>query len=184
MKLIEQCNCAARDHLERWRKIRDEIHAQVCAQGYNAEKKAFTQFYGSEELDASLLMMPLVGFLPATDERVRNTIEAVERELMEGGFVLRYRPDANVDGLPGTEGVFLLCTFWLADCLHLIGRTEDARNLFERLLALRNDVGLLSEQYDPHAKRQLGNFPQAFSHVALVNTANILGAEGNSGRSA
>jgi GH15 family glucan-1,4-alpha-glucosidase len=175
VKLIEQCNCAAGDNLERWRKIRDEIHAQVCAQGYNAKKKAFTQFYGSAELDASLLMMPLVGFLPATDERVRNTIEAVERELMEGGFVRRYRQEENgVDGLPGTEGVFLLCTFWLADCLHLIGRTEDARALFERLLALRNDLGLLSEQYDPGAKRQLGNFPQAFSHVALVNTARIL----------
>jgi len=185
VKLIEQCNCSGGEHLERWRKVRDEIHAQVCAQGYNAKKKAFTQFYGSEELDASLLMMPLVGFLPATDERVRNTIEAVERELMEGGFILRYRAQGNnVDGLPGTEGVFLLCTFWLADCLHLIGRTEDARTLFERLLALRNDLGLLSEQYDPHVKRQLGNFPQAFSHVALVNTARILSGEGISSRSA
>jgi GH15 family glucan-1,4-alpha-glucosidase len=174
VKLIEHCNCAGEDHLERWRKIRDEIHGQVCAQGYNATKKAFTQSYGSDQLDASLLMMPLVGFLPPTDERVRNTIEAVERELVEDGFVLRYRPQNNVDGLPGSEGVFLLCSFWLADCLHLIGRTEDARALFERLLALRNDVGLLSEQYDPRAKRQLGNFPQAFSHVALVNTARNL----------
>lgn len=175
VKLVEHCGCAAVDHLERWRKIRDEIHAQVCARGYNAAKKAFTQFYGSEKLDASLLMMPLVGFLPATDERVRNTIEAVERELMEGGFVLRYRArENNVDGLPGSEGVFLLCSFWLADCLHLLGRTEDARALFERLLALRNDLGLLAEQYDPRAKRQLGNFPQAFSHVALVTTARIL----------
>jgi GH15 family glucan-1,4-alpha-glucosidase len=175
VKLIEHCNCAAGDHLERWREIRDEIHAQVCAQGYNATKKAFTQFYKSEDLDASLLMMPLVGFLPPTDERVRNTIAAVERELMEEGLVVRYRSEQdNVDGLPGTEGVFLLCSFWLADCLHLIGRTEDACALFERLLALRNDVGLLSEQYDPRAKRQLGNFPQAFSHVALVNTARML----------
>jgi GH15 family glucan-1,4-alpha-glucosidase len=175
VKLIEHCNCAGAENLERWRKIRDEIHAQVCAQGYHATKKAFTQFYGSEELDASLLMLPLVGFLPATDERVRNTIEAVERELMEGGFVLRYRTQENdVDGLPGSEGVFLLCSFWLADCLHLIGRTEDARALFERLLTLPNDLGLLSEQYDPKAKRQLGNFPQAFSHVALVNTARML----------
>jgi GH15 family glucan-1,4-alpha-glucosidase len=179
VKLIETCKCAARENLERWRKIRDEIHGQVCARGYNAAKKAFTQFYGSEELDASLLMMPLVGFLPATDERVRNTIEAVERELMEGGFVLRYRTrENNVDGLPGSEGIFLLCSFWLADCLHLLGRTEDARALFERLLALSNDVGLLSEQYDPRAKRQLGNFPQAFSHVALVNTARILAGDG------
>jgi GH15 family glucan-1,4-alpha-glucosidase len=181
VKLVEHCNCAGGDNVERWREIRDAIHEQVCAKGYNAEKKAFTQCYGSKELDASLLMMPLVGFLPATDERVRNTIEAVERELMEGGFVLRYRTEANdVDGLPGSEGVFLLCTFWLANCLHLIGRKEDARALFERLLTLRNDLGLLSEQYDPRAQRQVGNFPQAFSHVALVNTARILSAEDNS----
>jgi len=178
VKLIEHCNCAAVDNLERWKKIRDEIHAQVCTQGYNPRKKAFTQYYGANELDASLLMMPLVGFLPATDERVRNTVEAVERELMEGGFVLRYRTDGrDVDGLPGSEGVFLLCSFWLANCLHLIGRTDDARALFERLLTLQNDLGLLSEQYDPTAKRQLGNFPQAFSHVALVNTARILGQD-------
>ena len=178
VKLIEHCNCAAVDNLERWKKIRDDIHAQVCAQGYSPKKKAFTQYYGANELDASLLMMPLVGFLPATDERVRNTVEAVERELMEGGFVLRYRTDGrDVDGLPGSEGVFLLCSFWLANCLHLVGRTDDARALFERLLTLRNDLGLLSEQYDPTAKRQLGNFPQAFSHVALVNTARILGRD-------
>ncbi|HEX8490041.1 MAG TPA: glycoside hydrolase family 15 protein [Chthoniobacterales bacterium] len=177
VKLIEQCNCAATQHLERWRKIRDEIHAQVCAQGYSTRKKAFTQIYGSDELDASLLMMPLVGFLPATDDRVRGTVEAVERELTDDGFIVRYRPEEkNVDGLPGTEGVFLLCSFWLADCLHLLGRKEEARDHFERLLALRNDVGLLSEQYDPRARRQLGNFPQAFSHVALVNTARILGS--------
>jgi GH15 family glucan-1,4-alpha-glucosidase len=181
VKLIEHCNCAAGEHLGRWQKIRDQIHAEVCAQGYDPKKKTFTQFYGSEQLDASLLMMPLVGFLPPTDERVRNTIAAVERELMEEGLVVRYRPEQdNVDGLPGTEGPFLLCSFWLADCLHLIGRTEDARALFERLLALRNDVGLLSEQYDPRAKRQLGNFPQAFSHVALVNTARILSRDAES----
>jgi len=174
VKLVEECECAESGHLERWRKIRDEIHAQVCEQGYDSGKKAFTQFYGSKQLDASLLMMPLVGFLPATDERVRHTIEAIERELMQDGFVLRYLPEAGIDGLPGSEGVFLLCSFWLADCLHLIGRKDDARELFERLLALRNDLGLLSEQYDPRTKRQLGNFPQAFSHVALVNTAQLL----------
>jgi GH15 family glucan-1,4-alpha-glucosidase len=175
VKLIENCNCAAGDNLERWQKIREEIHAQVCARGYHAGKKAFTQFYGSDRLDASLLMMPLVGFLPAQDERVVSTVEAIQRELVEDGLVLRYRPEEeNVDGLPGREGAFLLCTFWLADCLHLIGRTEEARALFEHLLTLRNDVGLLSEQYDPRAKRQLGNFPQAFSHVALVNSARIL----------
>ncbi|MGI8482103.1 MAG: glycoside hydrolase family 15 protein [Chthoniobacterales bacterium] len=175
VKLAEECDCSAKEHVERWRNLRDEIHAQVCERGYNRKKKAFTQYYGSDELDASILTMPLVGFLPATDARVRTTIEAVERELMVDGFVLRYHPQAeNVDGLPGTEGVFLLCSFWLANCLHLVGRSADARALFERLLALRNDVGLLSEQYDPRGKRQLGNFPQAFSHVALVNTARIL----------
>jgi len=120
-------------------------------------------------------MMPLVGFLPATDERVRNTIEAVQRELMADGFVIRYRPrERNVDGLPGTEGVFLPCSFWLVDCLRLIGKTDEARALFDRLLAVRNDLGLLAEEYDPREKRQLGNFPQAFTHVALVNTAFAL----------
>jgi GH15 family glucan-1,4-alpha-glucosidase len=127
-----------------------------------------------------LLMLPLVGFLPATDKRVLSTIAAIERELMEGGFVLRYRSkENNIDGLPGSEGVFLLCSFWLANCLHLTGRREEARTLFERLLALRNDVGLLSEQYDPRLSRQLGNFPQAFSHTALVNSALMLGEQIN-----
>jgi GH15 family glucan-1,4-alpha-glucosidase len=182
VKLIEHCDCAAGENLERWQKTRDEIHAQVCELGYNAKKKAFTQFYGSDELDASLLMMPLVGFLPIDDERVVNTIEAIQRELMQDGFVLRYRAERNdVDGLPGSEGVFLPCSFWLADCLHLMGRTDEARELFERLLKLRNDLGLLSEEYDPVAKRQLGNFPQAFTHVALVNTARILGQDKGAG---
>ena len=178
IKMAETCNCAADEHLERWRKVRDEIHAQVCERGYNAKKKAFTQFYGSDHLDASLLVMPLIEFLPLDDERVVGTVEAIERELMQDGLVLRYRTDRNdVDGLPGSEGTFLPCSFWLADCLHLMGRTRDARELFERLLKLRNDLGLLSEEYDPKAKRQLGNFPQAFTHVALVNTARILGEE-------
>jgi GH15 family glucan-1,4-alpha-glucosidase len=176
VKLVEECGRSAPRHIERWRKIRDQIHGEVCERGYNARKNAFTQFYGSDLMDASILMMPLVGFLPAQDERVRGTIAAVEKELMEDGFVLRYRTEKeNVDGLPGGEGVFLLCTFWLADCLHLTGRTTEARELFERLLGLRNDLGLLAEEYDPRTKRQLGNFPQAFSHVALVNTARILG---------
>ncbi|MBA2623027.1 MAG: glycoside hydrolase family 15 protein [Chthoniobacterales bacterium] len=175
VKLVEKCGCAADEHVARWRGIRDQIHEQVCARGYSARKKAFSQVYGSDELDASLLMMPLVGFLPASDERVRNTVEAIQREMVEDGFVLRYRTETNkVDGLPGGEGVFLLCSFWLADCLHLIGRTQEARELFERLLSLRNDVGLLAEEYDPRAGRILGNFPQAFSHVALVNTAYSL----------
>jgi len=120
-------------------------------------------------------MMPLIGFLPATDERVRNTIEAIQRELLHDGFVLRYLPEEEgVDGLPGREGVFLPCSFWLVDCLYLIGRKKDARELFERLLNVRNDLGLLAEEYDPKSKRQLGNFPQAFSHVALVNAALFL----------
>ncbi|MEN3368930.1 MAG: hypothetical protein V7609_1073 [Verrucomicrobiota bacterium] len=183
VKLIERCDCAAGENLERWQKTRDEIHAQVCELGYNAKKKAFTQFYGSDELDASLLMMPLVGFLPIDDERVVNTIEAIQRELMQDGLILRYRTERNdVDGLPGSEGVFLPCSFWLADCLHLMGRTDEARALFERLLKLRNDLGLLSEEYDPRVKRQLGNFPQAFTHVALVNTARILAGKNESGR--
>ena len=175
VKLVEHCQCEADEHVDRWRATRDRIHEQVCRRGYDSEKKAFTQSYGGNELDASLLMIPLVGFLPASDERVRNTVETIQRELMQDGFVLRYRPkESNVDGLPGGEGVFLLCTFWLADCLHLMGRTREARELFERLLALRNDLGLLAEEYDPGTKRLLGNFPQAFSHVALVNTARIL----------
>ncbi|HVF70644.1 MAG TPA: glycoside hydrolase family 15 protein [Chthoniobacterales bacterium] len=179
VKLVEQCNCAAeQEHLERWRAVRDEIHREVCERGYNWEKNAFTQIYGSAELDASLLMMPLTGFLPIDDERVVGTIDAIQRELVWDGLVLRYRTNENnVDGLPGGEGVFLPCSFWLADCLHLMGRTEEARNLFERLLALRNDLGLLAEEYDPRAKRQLGNFPQAFTHVALVNTASRLSGQ-------
>ena len=175
VKLVEDCGCAAGEHYGRWQKIRNQIHAEVCERGYNARRKAFTQVYGSDALDASLLTIPLVGFLPATDERVRNTIEAIERELMQDGFVLRYRPEqCGVDGLPGREGVFIPCSFWLADCLHLLGRKKEARELFERLLDLRNDLGLLSEEYDPRAKRQLGNFPQAFSHVALIRAARIL----------
>jgi GH15 family glucan-1,4-alpha-glucosidase len=178
VKLVEECGCAADEHLERWQKIRDQIHAEVCERGYNAEKKAFTQYFGSDAMDASLLMMPLVGFLPITDERVRSTIEAIERELMQDGLVLRYRPqEEKIDGLPGQEGVFLPCSFWLADCLYLLGRKKEARELFERLLAVRNDLGLLSEEYEPRAKRQLGNFPQAFSHLALVTAARILAGE-------
>jgi len=178
IKMVENCGCAAREHVDRWQKIRNQIHAQVCERGYNPKKKAFTQVYGSDALDASLLTMPLTGFLPVTDERVRGTIEAIQRELMHDGFVLRYRPqETGVDGLPGSEGVFLPCSFWLADCLHLLGRKKEARELFERLLEVRNDLGLLAEEYDPRAKRQLGNFPQAFSHVALVSCARILSDE-------
>jgi GH15 family glucan-1,4-alpha-glucosidase len=178
IKMVETCGCAAYENIDRWQKIRDQIHADVCEFGYNPKKKAFTQVYGSEALDASLLTMPLTGFLPVTDERVRGTIDAIERELMHDGFVLRYRPqETGVDGLPGNEGVFLPCSFWLADCWHLLGRRKEARELFERLLDVRNDLGLLAEEYDPRTKRQLGNFPQAFSHVALVSCARILSDE-------
>jgi GH15 family glucan-1,4-alpha-glucosidase len=175
VQMVEEENLNAGDHLGRWKDIRDEIHRQVCERGYNPKVKAFTQYYGSDALDASILMLPIVGFLPPQDARVLSTIAAIERDLMVDGFVLRYKPQKeNVDGLPGTEGVFLPCSFWLATCLQLIGRKDDARALFERLLTLRNDLGLLSEEYDPRAKRQLGNFPQAFSHLALVTTAHIL----------
>ena len=162
--------------IDQWRAVRQEIHDQVCDQGFNASKGSFTQYYGSEELDASLLMIPLVGFLPARDPRVRGTIEAIERELVDGGFVLRYRTadTGDVDGLTGREGAFLACSFWLADCLALLGRDRDARQLLDRLLGLRNDLGLLSEEYDPVAGRLVGNFPQAFSHVSLVNSASKL----------
>lgn len=165
--------------LAHWRSLRDEIHAQTCREGFDERKGAFVQYYGSRELDASLLMIPLVGFLPPGDPRVRGTVEAIERELMVDGFVLRYKNHQTLDGLPEGEGAFLPCTFWLADNLNLIGRRRDAVEMFERLLSLRNDVGLLSEEYSPHDCRLVGNFPQAFSHVSLINTAhNLSSAEG------
>ncbi|HZS30539.1 MAG TPA: glycoside hydrolase family 15 protein [Gaiellaceae bacterium] len=157
--------------VDRWRRVRDEIHAEVCDQGYDDELGSFVQSYGAKELDASLLMLPLVGFLPASDPRIRGTVEAVERELLQDGFVLRYRSEGGVDGLPPGEGVFLPCSFWLANCYELLGRHEEAVELFDRLAGLANDLGLLSEEYDPAAKRLLGNFPQAFTHLALVGTA-------------
>ena len=158
---------------DRWRGHRDEIHREVCARGWDDGRRTFTQSYGSAELDAALLMIPMVGFLDPTDERVGGTIDAVRRELTVDGFVERYPTgDAvGVDGLPGREGAFLLCTFWLADALALSGRVGESTELFERLVGLGNDVGLLAEQYDPIAGRMLGNFPQAFSHIGLVNTA-------------
>ncbi|MGH9638787.1 MAG: glycoside hydrolase family 15 protein [Bryobacteraceae bacterium] len=160
--------------VERWRKVRSEIHDEVCRLGFSREKNAFVQFFGGKCLDASTLMIPLVGFLPADDPRVRGTIAAVEKHLMRGGLVQRYIPETAVDGLRGSEGVFLACSFWLADNYVLQGRMEEAHELFERLLSLRNDVGLLSEEYDPEECRMLGNFPQAFSHLALVNSAHNL----------
>jgi carbohydrate kinase (thermoresistant glucokinase family) len=157
--------------LEAWRKVRDRMHATICGLGYDSERNTFTQSFGSSELDASLLMIPLVGFLPADDPRVRGTVAAIEQELMIDGLVLRYRTQADIDGLSPGEGVFLPCSFWLANNYKLQHRDAEARALFERLLSLRNDVGLLAEEYDPHARRQLGNFPQAFSHLALIGTA-------------
>jgi GH15 family glucan-1,4-alpha-glucosidase len=163
--------------LDRWREVRDRIHHEVCEKGYNPAVGAFVQYFGATDLDASLLMIPLVGFLPPTDPRVRGTVEAIQKHLMEDGFVKRYTPHPEVDGLPPGEGAFLACTFWLADNLMLLGRAGEARQIFERLLGLCNDVGLLAEEYDPHLKRQVGNFPQAFSHVGLVNTALNLSCE-------
>jgi GH15 family glucan-1,4-alpha-glucosidase len=158
-----------------WRKLRAEIHDEVCREGFDAERNAFTQYYGSRALDASLLMIPLVGFLPASDPRVRGTVEAIERELCDDdGFVRRYDPSETADGVAGPEGTFLPCNFWLVDNLALLGRYEDAHARFEQLLALRNDVGLLAEEYDAHAGRFLGNFPQALTHVGLVNSARNL----------
>jgi GH15 family glucan-1,4-alpha-glucosidase len=156
--------------------VRDEIHADVLAKGFNADRGAFTQSYGSDRLDASVLLMPVVGFLPATDERMQATVDAIQRELVQDGLVLRYQTDGSgsVDGLPGSEGVFLACSFWLVDDLARMGRVDEARALFERLLGLRNDLGLLSEEYDTSDRRLLGNFPQAFSHVAIVNSARTL----------
>ncbi|WP_326724011.1 glycoside hydrolase family 15 protein [Streptomyces sp. NBC_00243] len=169
--------------LNGWRAMRDEVHQEVCERGYDPGRNTFTQSYGSRELDASLLLIPRVGFLPPDDPRVIGTVDAVRDELGHSGFLRRYSVEENdvdgIDGLPGGEGTFLACSFWLAEALHLTGRTQEARELFERLVALANDVGLLAEEYDPLAGRQLGNFPQAFSHIGLVSTALALfGSEG------
>ncbi|MDN3260814.1 glycoside hydrolase family 15 protein [Streptomyces sp. CSDS2] len=173
IKLIESGD--ADGPLERWRELRDTIHRDVCEKGYDPVRNTFTQSYGSKELDASLLLIPQVGFLPADDKRVIGTIEAIQRELSTpDGFLLRYPTegeDAGVDGLPGDEGAFLLCTFWMVDDLALIGRGDEARQLFEKLLALRGDLGLLAEEWDPRLKRQVGNYPQAFSHIGLILAA-------------
>ncbi|MEV3934056.1 MULTISPECIES: glycoside hydrolase family 15 protein [unclassified Streptomyces] len=180
IKLIESGD--AEGPLERWYELRDDIHRDVCERGYDAERNTFTQSYGSKELDASLLLIPQMGFLPPDDKRVIGTIEAIQRELStEDGFVLRYPTegdDAGVDGLEGDEGAFLACSFWLADDLAMIGRVDEARRLFEKLLSLRNDLGLLAEEWDSNLQRQVGNFPQAFSHVPLIDTALRLTASG------
>ena len=167
---------------DHWREIRDRIHQEVCEKAWNDEVGAFTQYYGSSKLDAALLLMPLVGFMPPDDERMVSTVEAIRRELTVDGLVSRYAADeenVQVDGLPPGEGVFLACTFWLVDNLCLQNRKDEAREIFERLLSLQNDLGLLAEEYDPALERQLGNFPQAWSHVALVNSAyNLTLGEG------
>ncbi|HEX3710508.1 MAG TPA: glycoside hydrolase family 15 protein [Pseudolabrys sp.] len=160
--------------IDRWREIRDRIHNDVCTHGFDAELCSFVQSYGSKELDASLLLLPAIGFLPPDDPRIIGTVQAIERGLMHDGLVLRYDTGKTDDGLPPGEGVFLACSFWLADAYLMLGRADDAKRLFERLLSLRNDLGLLSEQYDPRSRRLVGNFPQAFSHLALVNTASNL----------
>ncbi|MGE5539467.1 MAG: glycoside hydrolase family 15 protein [Gemmatimonas sp.] len=157
-----------------WRAIRDRIHGEICSRGYDSARNTFVQFYGGRPLDASLLLAPQIGFLSIDDRRVVGTVDAVQRELMRDGFVLRYSTDDSPDGLPPGEGAFLACSFWLADDLTLLGRCDEARALFERALSVRNDVGLLAEEYDPVAKRMLGNFPQAFSHVGVINTARNL----------
>jgi GH15 family glucan-1,4-alpha-glucosidase len=168
----------------RWRQIRDAIHAQVCEAGYDAERNTFVQAYDSTHLDASLLLIPQVGFLPPDDARVRGTIEAIERHLFVDGLVLRYSTETGVDALPPGEGTFLPCSFWLADSFVLIGRHEDGEALFERLLALSNDLGLLSEEYDTRGRRMLGNFPQALTHMALINTAHLLSIPSHQARHA
>jgi GH15 family glucan-1,4-alpha-glucosidase len=168
---------------ERWRQARDQIHSEVCAKGYDPVRGAFTQYYGSAELDASVLLIPEVGFLPASDPRVVSTVRTIQRELVKDGLVLRYSlpekpadPAGVVDGLTGAEGAFLACSFWLVNALHMIGEYDEAVALFTRLLAVRNDVGLLSEEYDPRYDRQVGNTPQAFSHMPLILSALNLSA--------
>jgi GH15 family glucan-1,4-alpha-glucosidase len=166
------------------RRMRDEIHAEVCREGYDAERNTFTQYYGSSQLDASLLLIPQVGFLPPSDLRVVGTVEAIQRELVHDGFVMRYIPDEDAaDGLPPGEGAFLACSFWLVTDLALLGRTREAQDLFERLLSLRNDLGLFSEEYDQQHRRLIGNFPQAFTHLTLIRAAvaltDALKAEGS-----
>jgi GH15 family glucan-1,4-alpha-glucosidase len=179
VRLVERFGLEA--PLDRWRQVRDEIHREVCEQGYDAERRTFTQYYGSKELDASVLNIPLVGFLPGTDERVTGTIDAVRHELGRDGFVSRYSTAETDDGLPGDEGQFLACSFWLVSALARNDRADEARDLFERLIGLANDLGLLAEEYDVARQRQVGNFPQAFSHLTLILAARDISAAAGSG---
>jgi GH15 family glucan-1,4-alpha-glucosidase len=176
IKAVEQFQVEG--NVDRWRSLRDQIHKEVCEQGFDHSLNSFVQYYGSRDADASILMLPQVGFLPPTDPRIQGTVAYIQKQLLHDGFVDRYPTRESVDGLPPGEGAFLMCTFWLADCLALQERYDEAKEIFERLLSLRNDVGLLSEEYAPKAKRLLGNFPQAFSHVGLINTARNLSKAG------
>ncbi len=160
--------------LKEWKAEREKIRKEILENGWSEKRNSFVQSYRGHALDSALLMIPIVGFLPPDDPRVASTVDAIKSDLMEDGFLLRYRQEDLEDGVEGEEAAFIVCTFWLADALSIIGRREEAEEIFERLLLLRNDLGLLAEEYDPRAKRQLGNFPQAFSHVGLVNTANNL----------
>jgi GH15 family glucan-1,4-alpha-glucosidase len=172
IKIAEQLELEA--PLERWRQIRAEIHAEVCERGWDPERRTFTQYYGSEELDSAALVLALVGFLPPGDERMVSTIDAVELELARDGLLSRYSTGHTDDGLAGDEGQFLACSFWLVAARALTGRLDEARALYERLIGLTNDLGLLSEEYDVKRQRQVGNFPQAFSHLAIINAARII----------
>jgi GH15 family glucan-1,4-alpha-glucosidase len=165
---------ALNELLPRYRALRDRIHRDICEHGFDRQQNAFTQAYGRPELDASVLLMPALGFLPASDPRVLGTIKAIEKNLLQDGFVLRYKPADTGDGLPGTEGAFLACSFWLVDAYAYANRMKDAERLFERLVGLRNDLGLLAEEYEPKRGRLIGNFPQAFSHLALIHSASVL----------
>jgi GH15 family glucan-1,4-alpha-glucosidase len=177
VKMIEKFDVEG--PIDGWRALRDAVHQEVCSKGFDSEKNSFVQYYGSKDVDASLLMIPLVGFLPPEDPRVAGTVACIERELLQDGFVKRYNTHESIDGLPPGEGVFLPCTFWLADNYVMLGRQKEAEQLFVRLLGLCNDVGLISEEYDPHTGRLVGNFPQAFTHVGLINTAMNLTRQTN-----
>jgi GH15 family glucan-1,4-alpha-glucosidase len=179
VKAVEQFHLPG--DMAKWGRIRDQVHQQVCREGFDPKLNSFVQYYGSKDPDASLLLLPSVGFLPATDSRMVGTTRYIQKQLVKDGFVQRYPAQAGVDGLPPGEGAFMLCTFWLADALAMEGQMDEAREIFEHLLSLRNDVGLLAEEYDPQTRRLIGNFPQAFSHVGLINTArNLSQAKGPS----
>jgi GH15 family glucan-1,4-alpha-glucosidase len=177
IRLAQEYHTLPTRRVAQWGQLRDRIHAEVCEKGFDKELNSFTQYYGSQLLDASLLMLAPVGFLPPDDPRITGTVTAIQKELADHGFIRRYQLDGSVDGLEGSEGTFLMTTFWLADNLAFMGRTDEARQIFERLRGLCNDVGLLSEEYDPSTGRMLGNFPQAFSHVSLINTAANLSTQ-------